>query len=261
MRTLSNLAFSLFINDPTMSNNSTAEAAMAAAVAAAAELAMTGTVNLFQNTTEMVPPSSALGIFAPKACHSEKANNDTSPTVKKKDFDKSSDSAVGDDDEEQDAEHRLSRNRQRNREHARRTRLRKKKHLEELQSKVKGLEEESKALKQSIEECSVASILLGFSSKEQQEMTDRLLDVSKSTRQADTMKVSLCVTGKRKRFVAENDNDIEEKTDQQQLKLNIDGQVTMIGGGKTHINWKSGVYCDDTGNQRQLTQEQLESLR
>lgn len=45
------------------------------------------------------------------------------------------------------------------------------------------------------------------------------------------------------------------------LKLDIEGQTTLIGAGKTHINWKSGVYCDDSGSKRQLTQDQLESLR
>ena len=34
-----------------------------------------------------------------------------------------------------------------------------------------------------------------------------------------------------------------------------------MGGGKTHINWKTGVYCDDKGVQKQLAQQELEELR
>lgn len=52
----------------------------------------------------------------------------------------------------------------RNKEHARRTRLRKKEQLDALKDRVIKLEEEGKRLKQDIQECSVASILLGLSS-------------------------------------------------------------------------------------------------
>jgi hypothetical protein len=171
----------------------------------------------------------------------------------------------GEDGEEEDAEKRLARSRERNREHARRTRLRKKAQLDALQTKAKGLEEESIVLTQSIEECSIASILVGFSSMTDanKTVTDTLLDVSNFDKKNATgsrgssPKVSLALGGKRKRFISE---DVMERAPQP-LKLNIDGQSTLIGGGKTHINWKSGVYCDENSIQRQLTQEQLESLR
>jgi hypothetical protein len=171
----------------------------------------------------------------------------------------------GEEGEEEDAEKRLARSRERNREHARRTRLRKKAQLDALQIKAKGLEEESIILKQSIEECSIASILVGISitTDANKTVTDTLLDVSNFDKNNGTgsrgssPRISLALGGKRKRFISE---DAMERAPQP-LKLNIDGQSTLLGGGKTHINWKSGVYCDENGVQRQLTQEQLESLR
>jgi hypothetical protein len=45
------------------------------------------------------------------------------------------------------------------------------------------------------------------------------------------------------------------------MEIEINGHLTKIGGGKTHINWKSGLYKDEIGVERQLTHEQLESLR
>merc|ERR1711957_982527 len=50
-----------------------------------------------------------------------------------------------------DSEERLAKSRDRNRQHARRTRLRKKQQLESLQKTVKELQEENKLLKQTIE--------------------------------------------------------------------------------------------------------------
>lgn len=46
------------------------------------------------------------------------------------------------------------------------------------------------------------------------------------------------------------------------LKLEINGRIVLIGGdGRTHINWKTGIYTDDNGIRSQLTKQQLESLR
>eukprot|EP00541_Cyclophora_tenuis_P014487 CAMPEP_0116570242 /NCGR_PEP_ID=MMETSP0397-20121206/16820_1 /TAXON_ID=216820 /ORGANISM="Cyclophora tenuis, Strain ECT3854" /LENGTH=354 /DNA_ID=CAMNT_0004098055 /DNA_START=317 /DNA_END=1381 /DNA_ORIENTATION=+ len=236
---------------------------MAAAVAAAAELAKNGGMSLFhgggtQPSEKMLSSSRTSSmerndVVSTENNLNEKASNDTNITVLLNPIsplDRSEDSNM----EEEDAEKRLARSRERNREHARRTRLRKKAQLEALQSKVKGLENESRLLKQSLEECSIASILVGLSSgSQQQTVTDALLDVSTSK----GPKVALFVGGKRKRFISEES--VEKPP--QPLKLNIDGRITLIGGGKTHINWKSGVYCDENGVQKQLTQDQLETLR
>jgi hypothetical protein len=159
-------------------------------------------------------------------------------------------------DDDGDASKRLARSRERNREHARRTRLRKKAQLEALQSKVEVLEVERDALKQKVEECSIASILLGLSSKEQDINSHSLFD--KAILDSDTKSTELIkMSGKRKRFLS----DASDSKIHQPMKISIDGQLTLIGGGKSHVNWKTGVYSDEQGNQRHLTPEQLEGLR
>ena len=202
--------------------------ALAAAVAAAAEIAKNS--NIFVREKEEGEEKS-----------SEKAGNVTH-------VNETNENQEGD---EEDVEKRLARSRERNREHARRTRLRKKAQMEALQTKVSQLQEEGRVLKQSIEDCSIASILVGLSSGNQQ--TSSLFDVQQ--KQEPTPK--LLKSGKRKRFSV----DIESSSSAQPIKLDIEGQTTLIGGGKTHINWKRGVYSDENGVQRQLTQDQLESLR
>lgn len=163
-------------------------------------------------------------------------------------------------EEDDDSAKRLARSRERNREHARRTRLRKKAQLEALQSKVKGLEAERQVLKQQIEECSIASILLGLSTGDQDETTQNLLDSNATKTDAKATKVALLAGGKRKRFVS---NAIGAKSSTQQtLKVKIDGKTLLIGGGsKSHVNWKTGVFFDEDGSQKQLTPDQLEDLR
>lgn len=165
---------------------------------------------------------------------------------------------------EEDAARRLARSRERNREHARRTRLRKKAQLEALQSKVRGLQAEKRVLKQKIEECSIASILVGLAEPDQEEQQDdtvnMLDDTIKNTEKKDQgAKISMLTTGKRKRFASVHESS-EENKPVQPLKIKIDGEIREIGP-KSHINWKSGVYSDEDGVQRQLTSEQLESLR
>jgi hypothetical protein len=187
---------------------------------------------------------------------------------------------------EQDAASRLARSRDRNREHARRTRLRKKAQLAALQEKVALLEAERVKLRQSIEECSIAGILLGLHNVHQEgqaagvafakddeagaakTQTTLLKSVESTTQDVSAAKVALLATGKRKRFSQDhnddhddNDQDPDLKQPTKPLKLVIDGKPAMVGGGKSHINWKSGVYFDHAGKQKQLTSDQLESLR
>jgi hypothetical protein len=160
-------------------------------------------------------------------------------------------------EDDESAGKRLARSRERNREHARKTRLRKKAQLDSLQGKVKDLEADRQVLKQQIEECSIASILLGLSSGEQDEATQNLLDATSRDTQCSKVATMLCA-GKRKRFLT--DSQKAEKP-APALQVNIDGQMTVITGGKTHINWKTGVFTDVNGEQKQLTAEELENLR
>jgi hypothetical protein len=202
----------------------------------------TAAASEFSSLPNRIPPSSP----SLRGTTSEDEDEDDD-----KDEDDDGDSIHG--HNEEDSERRIARSRERNREHARRTRIRKKAQLEALQSKVKGLQAESKVLKQSLEECSIASILVGLSSGEHDATIQSLVKEASEIEGNDVFKI---VGGKRKRFIS----DASERGSQP-LKVNIDGQTTLIGGGKTHINWKTGVYSDQTGVQRQLTHAQLESLR
>ena len=245
-----------------------AAVAMAAAIAAAAQIAEHAGISLFDTNIKIGDDDIAPVVLVSSpgseagSLGNEEGNNDR----EQEHFNSNSsdqgdeEEGVGEDfeeeEEEEDAEKRLARSRERNREHARRTRLRKKAQLEILQSKAMGLEAERKLLKQSIEECSIASILLGISSgNAAKTVTDSLLDIGKVDLKSPN--VSLVVGGKRKRFLSD---DVVEKLPQP-IKLTVDGQTTLVGGAKTHINWKSGAYCDENGLQKKLSPAQLESLR
>ena len=204
-------------------------------------------------------------------------------------------------DNEDDTERRLARSRERNREHARRTRRRKKVQLEVLQEKVKNLRGENKALKQSLEACTIASILVGFSGVTDDDVDndhDNDATIQSLIKEAtdleskdifNTTVGGIGPGGKRKRFVSDaSESDIAATaTDADDcsspssaatgnnnntttaaaavsfpLKLEINGRIVLIGGdGRTHINWKTGIYTDDNGIRSQLTKQQLESLR
>lgn len=221
--------------------------------------------NAEQNYYHPIPePHGSVGLHQSRSQDSagqeEKQSNDAS-SVNSAENSASGEKAF--EESEEDAGKRLARSRERNREHARRTRMRKKAQLEALESKVRGLEAEKKVLKQKIEECSIASILVGLAEpdqEDQQDNTTSLLDDTIKKTEADDngARISMLTTGKRKRF-ASVDNSEENRTPQP-LKLRIDGETRVIGPN-SHINWKSGVYSDEDGVQRQLTSEQLENLR
>ena len=177
-------------------------------------------------------------------------------------------------EDEDDSERRLARSRERNREHARRTRLRKKAQLEALQAKVKGLEAERQVLEQKVEECGIASILLGLSSgtsisamedAENGGGGEAVVSTKKKNHTERRSDMVAVLSGtKRKRFISEaigEQSQLQQQQQQHRLTINIDGKVTEIGAGKSHINWKTGLYRDNEGVQKQLTTEQLEVLR
>lgn len=160
-------------------------------------------------------------------------------------------------EDEEDAEERLAKSRDRNREHARRTRLRKKAQLQSLQNRVKELENESRLLRQTLEECSIASILLGLSGNNK-DNDDDLLGINSCLTRTNKDRKFFTMNGKRKRFVSD-----EGDIGPQPMKLVIKGQTTLVGGGggKAHINWKTGVYLDEHGDQQQLSPDELDTLR
>ncbi|KAG7343089.1 bZIP basic region leucine zipper domain containing protein [Nitzschia inconspicua] len=262
---------------------------LAAAVAAAAELAKNGGAFLLnapavQNQVSSNVPTIAREVIgsshaAPTVLHPSIAAllsaasglpTSASPSVSSNHDDKfafDDDENQDDEDEEdssssqsgEDSERRIARSRERNREHARKTRLRKKVQLQALQSKVKGLQAESKILKQSLEECSIASILVGLSSGERDATIQALLKEANSIENKDIFQV---VAGKRKRFLSDASLSSERLTPAQQvLDINVGGRTVRVGGGRSQINWKSGLYVNEDGIQLQLTHDQLECLR
>lgn len=175
------------------------------------------------------------------------ANNNNASSVKEEES--------GDMD---DASTRLQRSRERNREHARRTRLRKKAQLQALQGKYKGMLAEKQALEQKLQDRSIASILLGLSTTSSNTNDEDVppsleadMDLSLLQRQNDPETTS---TTRRKRGSPEISAPVAS------LTVSIDGVPTALSF-KSHINWKLGTYCDEQGRQKQLTLEQLETLR
>jgi hypothetical protein len=173
---------------------------------------------------------------------------------------------IGSDHEDDDDDERRCKNRERNKEHARKTRARKKEQLETLRTRMNELEEDNQLLRQSIQECGVASILLGLSgtggsscSGENDEILSNA-DATTSSSLEPNAEPRLSGGGKRMRFLS-----LDEEEPIPQMELNIRGQVTLVGGsgreGKTQINWKTGVYIDEKCKLQQLTKSELETLR
>lgn len=175
---------------------------------------------------------------------------------------------------EEDAKRRMARSRERNREHARSTRRRKKAQLEALQSKVQCLQAENKTLKQSLEECRIASILVGFSVSDGDDRDATIQSLLKEANEIEGKGIlKRLMGGKRTRFVSDASDITSNGTGVSTsvvsgssvsvpLKIEINGQTTLIGGdGQTHLNWKTGVYTDENGVRSLLTNQQLESLR
>jgi len=175
---------------------------------------------------------------------------------------------------EEDAERRMVRSRERNREHARRTRRRKKAQLEALQSKVQCLQAENKNLKQSLEECRIASILVGFSVSDGDDWDATIQNLLKEANEIEGKDIFKRLTGgKRTRFVSDasdianngvgiSPSVVSSGSVSIPLKIEINGQTTVIGGdSQSHLNWKTGVYTNEKGIRILLTNKQLESLR
>ena len=189
-----------------------------------------------------------------------------------------------DDDQDHNTEElaRLAKSRERNREHARKTRLRKKAQMETLQSTVKGLQAERLVLQQRLQDCQTAFLLLGLE-KKSTPASSPLLWQEEGTEESSTLTqdvTALLASNKRKRFVPaslleeedhsnhhdNNNNNNHSNNDQQHqhvLTLVIQGQETVVGGrAGCHINWKTGMYSDEVaGTQQQLTPQQLQTLR
>ena len=176
-------------------------------------------------------------------------------------------------DEDEDDE-RIIKGRERNREHARKTRLRKKAQLQELELKYRTMLAERQTLNQQLQDRNVASILLGLSSSAPPTITEsssvstpssstveqsnhaRVEDILEHNVELATGSTDVPVMTCRKRGFPE----VQLPTNISPLSININGIPTAITS-KSHINWKTGMYCDEMGRQSQMTPQQLEDLR
>lgn len=258
---------------------------LAAAIAAAAALARNGGSFLYESTSNVPNVSSdremTLSSTSPSRSPSQSPilvaggssnNGDSGEQDQRDDDENSGNHEDNDETNEEDAKRRMARSRERNREHARRTRRRKKAQLEALQSKVQSLQTKNKSLKQSLEECRIASILVGFSVSDGDDrdgMIQSLLDEANEIEGKEIFK--RLVGGKRTRFVSDasdianagiTTSVVSGNSVSVPLKIEINGQTTVIGGdGKSHLNWKTGVYTNENGVRSLLTNQQLEYLR
>ena len=170
------------------------------------------------------------------------------------------DSVVETYEEENELEKR-TRNRERNKEHARKTRLRKKELIDGLKARVRELEEEGRVLKQQVEACNVASILIGLSTGEGDAATPEVASTSVASIPSQPSFTEALSGGKRKRFLSIDG----EETSPPPMELNIKGHIVSVGGsgknGKMQMNWKTGTYFDEEGKRQRLTESELKALR
>ena len=268
---------------------------LAAALAAAAELARNGGTFVLEPADSISASSSHRGILSsslpsvttpspsPSPIHISGSCSDSVCGDKDHHNDDNNNSGIDsvnhhDNDtmsgNEEDANRRMARSRERNREHARRTRRRKKAQLEALQSKVQSLQAENKTLKQSLEECRIANILVGFSMSEGDDRDAIIQSLLKEANEIGKKEIfKRLMGGKRTRFVSDasdmSSNSACSSTPVVSgnsvsfpLKLEMNGKIITIGGeGHSHLNWKTGVYTDENGTRCQLSNQQLESLR
>lgn len=131
-----------------------------------------------------------------------------------------------------------------------------------MKNRVCELENEGRQLRQSIQECSVASILLGLSGCSSSSAVTPVEASSSSSSSRSTNFGACLAGGKRKRFESiDGEDDVVPP-----MELNIKGTICLVGGnndggGKSQINWKTGVYIDVKGRPQQLSKSELEELR
>jgi hypothetical protein len=191
--------------------------------------------------------------------------------------DQSNTSDHNEDNEEEDDIERIQKGRERNREHARRTRLRKKAQLQQLEQKYRSLIAERQVLNQQLQDQNVASILLGLSTITAP--TTLTSDAVCSMADVGSETESDCMPGSKADDATYISDAALANTDQMPptqrkrgfpsaqlpnnfspLTVSINGVPTAISS-KSHINWKTGIFCDESGRQSRMTAEQLEHLR
>ena len=178
---------------------------------------------------------------------------------------------------------RLQRSRERNREHARRTRQRKKAQLQTLQSRVQELQDEGARLEAALQDCSTANILLGLSNPAiarpvaaafaRERVTNSDLaaamneteDEPSSPRSAfgerdddehTVRAVSRSTSAASDRFADNQDASSSDGADEPCV-ASAKGAL----GAKPTIHWKNGYTLDGDGRRRDLSPGELDQMR
>ena len=164
-------------------------------------------------------------------------------------------------------EDRLRRSRERNREHARRTRQRKKAQLQTLQSRVAELQEEGRRLEEAFKDCSTANILLGlnnpamartvsdlFKSREDASLREAMSDnVSEGDHEGSPRVRPVSPTSSKSSL---DDPDLERSASAL-TQISADDEPVA----KPTIHWKSGYALDSRGARKDLSPAELDKMR
>lgn len=193
---------------------------------------------------------------------------------------------------------RLNRSRERNREHARKTRMKKKENLKNLQKKMRVLQAQGLLLKQNIEDCATASLLLSLDNKKHAtgdgchvipglpptpslgpssppsppSIAETLHEVLQMTARTKPLPddvvddlTSEYGSRKRRRIVSGADelDHVQQRLASIQSEQRITDALDRFAStmNRSNINWKTGMYCDSNGTQKRLSVPELEKLR
>eukprot|EP00635_Sarcinochrysidales_sp_CCMP3193_P005812 CAMPEP_0118890416 /NCGR_PEP_ID=MMETSP1166-20130328/888_1 /TAXON_ID=1104430 /ORGANISM="Chrysoreinhardia sp, Strain CCMP3193" /LENGTH=239 /DNA_ID=CAMNT_0006829029 /DNA_START=184 /DNA_END=903 /DNA_ORIENTATION=+ len=152
-------------------------------------------------------------------------------------------------------EERQQRSRERNREHARRTRLRKKAQLASLQLRVSELQSESKELEQALLDCTTAKILVGLA-------TNDPPGEEKSPPRLAAAEEVLRVSSDEGPLSSFEDSNSDSYSDDSPSDDQLGGG---LGGDSpartTTIHWKNGYALDEHGHRKDLSPDELDSIR
>lgn len=183
----------------------------------------------------------------------------------------------------------LTFSRERNREHARRTRLRKKAQLQALQSRAQALEQEARALDEALVKIQLANILVEMGTPRLKasggDASGTVITVPRDSKNkvgADSERPALQQiwhkdgnTSKMSLFSGEVGNASEgspEEASSVDVKTPIPLHITVpppVLPPRPHlhlhhpstVNWKEGYVVDEDGSRRTLTAAELEELR
>ena len=178
---------------------------------------------------------------------------------------------------------RLQRSRERNREHARRTRQRKKAQLQTLQSRVQELQDEGARLEAALQDCSTANILLGLSNpaiarpvaaafaRERVTNSDLAAAMNETEDEPSSPRsaigerddyehtvhaVSRSTSAASDRFADNQDASSSDGADEPCV-ASAKGAL----GAKPTIHWKNGYTLDGDGRRRDLSPGELDQMR